>query len=240
MNVNNEDTLVLCQSFKSERMLSRISNQKKAQNPLFVELVDDPMSPKLKGIFGGHYTALKFQWYYHWNSNDKKLCPITKTLYMQHMFRSYDAHVFSSLMCPCLAKRRTVSNASSHSLLTCPCSVKFFITSLSKCQQGQRDIPRWMLVKAEKDSSVPPAWLMLGACLHSQQAAHQLEQSDSGRSCHLISSSSPSSSSSRAATLSQRSPLLSPPPRSLSSSLPRPRPVIAREQKFAIGSLEMH
>ena len=57
MNVNDEDTFVLCQSFKTEPRLWRISYQKKAQNPLSVELVDDSMSPNLKDIFGGHYTV---------------------------------------------------------------------------------------------------------------------------------------------------------------------------------------
>ena len=37
------------------------------------------------------------------------------------------------------------------------------------CFSTARDILGWMLVKAEKESSVPAAWLMLGACLHSQQ-----------------------------------------------------------------------
>ena len=54
-----------------------------------------------------------------------------------------------------------------------------------------------------------PSRLTNAGSMPALSTAHQLEQSDSGRSCHLISSSSPSSSSSRAATLSQRSPLLS-------------------------------
>ena len=83
---------------------------------------------------------------------------------------------------------------------------------------------QWMLVKAEKDWSVPAAWLMLGACLHSQQ---------------LRLTSSSLTQAAGAATLSHSSPISS-----SQKLIPEASPsccLNAQEQKFAIiFCLEKH